>query len=82
VITRKNFDIIRITDNTCRNYLVIHLSTSVAGATSEDEQPLISERGVFSRLPSIRVLFVWIVVIILVGGAGVGTFLLIGIHLH
>lgn len=48
-------------------------------ATSEDEQPLISERGVFSRLPSIRVLFVWILVIILVGGAGVGTFLLIGI---
>jgi hypothetical protein len=54
----------------------------VAGATSEAEQPLIAEPGVFSRLPSIRVLLIWILVIILVGGAGVGAFLLIGIYLH
>lgn len=60
----------------------VHQSTSVAGATSDDEQPLISERGVLSRLPGIRVLLVWILVIILVGGAGVGAFLLIGIYLN
>jgi hypothetical protein len=54
------------------------ISVNVAGSTSEDQQLLVTELRVTSHLPTVRVLLVCILVIIILGGAGVGIWLLVG----